>query len=1221
MTHQDCLQSWLQVQRGDGRCELCKTKFRFAPKYADNTPDRLPVPHVVFGLVRRGFYKWLPLLLRILLAASLWLLIAPLLTAYLYHCWMARPNVIFTRMWIGKLVITDLISGAVVAACIIVSFLSLMSFADFLRLEWQQQGLMGAAARRERRLEHNNNNNHNQNVNPNFIPQDADVDNGIWDHLQQEVLQRPAARATDRRLRRLAALEINENDSRDFSNMANNNHYNVDNDDEDDDEDDESWHEEDDSDSNETSSEDNDDELEHEDPPHVIDPRVADDLERILQRQANNVVPPPRPRQIQRNDGRMDQLPAFDVDQDDPIDMDINIALDELLGVRGPLLAVGRNLLWLLAFNAVYLGFFAFVPRTVGAAIGSIFFNTTMSQNFSMSDDENATEVIAFNFTEKFSVVNLWQAIDAESSRQSAAFRLHDVATVLLGYLTLACAVIFFRFMWFLSHKVRFFRNAHTRIGNHDFDDVQEAIDEVNRLVHAFGHDGAPVAEEPHGVALGLAVGIALDAMISIVKVGVLLFLKMFMLPIVLGLALDASTISLFGSTLDERVTYAGRDLFSFIMLHWVAGITFMLIVTVSVLQLREVAHPELLAQMIRPQEPQPDLLGNLMHESVATHTKRMVLSLIIYAFLLTVHVYLPLQFMLSRFVGDSLKPHLKLRFWYIFTPQLQVPLELLIFHLCMLALLEKYKNAIGGMQHIWLKFMSGVMGLTDRILPENVGGFRLLGSRPVFKVGHEVDQFWYELANSNKDPLEILTANLHTFVPASARALSTGETKSNGERVLRFGSDFIRLPIRLPGKFLRSRSVLLPTRIGKFRLKRDAFNSINPVIQIWEEVPGEPIQRPPAGWDDLGAGGADVQGRWAWGSEKKSIIEEGVASRRPFFELDQSFIDSVLVMVKLLLIGFLSWLACTALLGIALTVPLTVGRAFYTIFRIPDRWVHDPLAFGLGFGIVFPFVDKATRLIMAGELSMSERLLSWLQQIYIPPRRKFLVMLEATFLWTCVAPFLLGLVYELVFLKSDAWFKGDEPLFDLKSLLLSSLSGFIILDIWASLCVLGVFTRKFRGMIVIGDEDNALVRNLDNEQQGEDDLGANNEPTSLSWQGANGRLARFTDTFRAVVVKWEWDRVDEVVLLEECTRPILHALLTTVLVPLVFVSAFGCAFSDSSGRIRAVLTRLTLFLVCSLQIGIAWKDQLWELVEVAHKTARDDRYLIGEILLNFGEE
>lgn len=63
-------------------------------------------------------------------------------------------------------------------------------------------------------------------------------------------------------------------------------------------------------------------------------------------------------------------------------------------------------------------------------------------------------------------------------------------------------------------------------------------------------------------------------------KVGVLLFLKMFLLPVLLGIWLDGSSMELFGSNADDMILFAGRDLFSFILLHWVAGITFMLLVT-----------------------------------------------------------------------------------------------------------------------------------------------------------------------------------------------------------------------------------------------------------------------------------------------------------------------------------------------------------------------------------------------------------------------------------------------------------------------------------------------------------------------------------------------------------------------------------------------------------------------------------------------------------------
>ncbi len=119
-----------------GRCELCKTKFRFDPQYAENTPDRLPAYEVFLGLSSRFLAKWLPFALRILIAASLWLILAPLLTACLYHGWMHRPSSIMAR-WSRDVIPGDIVSGAIIAAIVIISFLSLMSFADFLRVQWQ----------------------------------------------------------------------------------------------------------------------------------------------------------------------------------------------------------------------------------------------------------------------------------------------------------------------------------------------------------------------------------------------------------------------------------------------------------------------------------------------------------------------------------------------------------------------------------------------------------------------------------------------------------------------------------------------------------------------------------------------------------------------------------------------------------------------------------------------------------------------------------------------------------------------------------------------------------------------------------------------------------------------------------------------------------------------------------------------------------------------------
>lgn len=68
----------------------------------------------------------------------LWLAVAPLMTGCLYHGWMHRPSSIVTRMK-RELIWGDIVSGAIIAAIVIVSFLSLMSFADFLRGHWHPQ--------------------------------------------------------------------------------------------------------------------------------------------------------------------------------------------------------------------------------------------------------------------------------------------------------------------------------------------------------------------------------------------------------------------------------------------------------------------------------------------------------------------------------------------------------------------------------------------------------------------------------------------------------------------------------------------------------------------------------------------------------------------------------------------------------------------------------------------------------------------------------------------------------------------------------------------------------------------------------------------------------------------------------------------------------------------------------------------------------------------------
>lgn len=1188
---------------------------------------KLPIYAVLSGLLRRLVARWLPFMIRSAFAASLWLLVAPLITAYLYHGWMARPSVVLQRVMSWRTIVTDLISGGVVASFIIISFLSLMSFADFLRLELhQQRGGGGGAAQNNNRLP----NRHRAIAGavPAVDNDDVDeinIDNGIWDEMQMHRrLHRRAHEKTPLtpRLRPLLnrATDVDETESHGLHGGEHQNHEDYE--EEVDDDEDDDYVENDESDGADSwdstvydeedeyldDAEDDNADINAMDPlyfhPEAIEAENRNEDERpIPQRRVereNEEVQQrrrPRPRQGQPNDG------FALMDQDEPIDMDINIALDELLGIRGPLLVVARNLLWLLAFNAVYLGFFAFVPRTIGIAMSAIVFNTTgiLNASANKSSDEG-TDSSSLLPSDNITFVSIWNSIEKESVRHDTTFRLHDISTIAIGYASIAVAVIAFRYLWTLGLKIRSLRSGNNQGENRvEAYNLPGAFDEMNRIVQGLGNDDPPQGDQAD-VAIGLALGVAIDVTVAIVKVGVLLFLKMFLLPIFLGIALDTSTISLFSSTLEDRILYAGKDIFSFILLHWVAGITFMLLVTVSVLQLREVAHPDLLSQMIRPQEPQPDLLGNLMNESVSTHSKRMVLSLIIYAFLLTIHIYLPVQFVVARFMDGEIKQYFQLKFCYILPPQLQVPLELLFFHLCMLALLEKYKNCLGGMQHQWLTMMTKFMGLSDCMLPHTVGSFRHIGSRPVFLNDHVVDPIWYKLIDHDKETL----ANLESiFAFHDTNIIFRGESKPNGERVVISGVDYIRLPCPP----LQNDTFLLPIKLGRYRLKRDEYKK---TIHLWEEVPGEPILRPPEGWDDLGVGGADVQGRWAWGSEKKSRIENSAAVRRPFFGSNQKFAQSMSVILKLLALACLSWLAASTVLFVVAATPMLIGRSLYYIFRVPTKWIHDPMAFGLGVTIMFPLLKKVATLIVSSDRSIYGRLRSWIGRLHTPPHRKIYILVAAFICWFGVAPLLVGACYDIAFIKSPDWFYGSLHFYDL--LRFFGL-GTVTMYIWADLCILGVFTRNYR---VFAMDNQAQPNNVDDvDAQGQE---INAADKTLSWQGKNGRVARFWGIWNSIVQNWEWDQVDEAILLYECSIPIVKELLFVLLFPILVHGVCLFQFPFLSGFTRSVMVRSALALSCCFRICCAWKDQLCNFFRFAHKTARDDLYLIGEILLNYGD-
>ena len=139
----------------------------------------------------------------------------------------------------------------------------------------------------------------------------------------------------------------------------------------------------------------------------------------------------------------------------------------------------------------------------------------------------------------------------------------------------------------------------------------------------------------------------------------------------------------------------------------------------------------------------------------------------------------------------------------------------------------------------------------------------------------------------------------------------------------------------------------------------------------------------------DLGAGGAFVQGRWAWAKERKSLIEASVAERTPFRSSSNER-RSINLIIRVIILIVLSWFA-VIFTGLAiLSFPLAVGRSFYHLLRIPPKYIHDPFAFCIGAGLFFPMISFLSRSINAVNGSLWSR---WRQCSICKCKRKLLCL------------------------------------------------------------------------------------------------------------------------------------------------------------------------------------------------------------------------------------
>ncbi|XP_010270486.1 PREDICTED: probable E3 ubiquitin ligase SUD1 isoform X2 [Nelumbo nucifera] len=152
--HQDCLLQWLNHSNAR-QCEVCKHAFSFSPVYAENAPARLPVQEFIVGMAMKACHV-LQFFLRLAFVLSVWLLIIPFITYWIWRLAFVRSLGEAQRLFLSHMsttaILTDCLHGFLLSASIVFIFLGATSLRDYFR---HLRELGGQEAEREDEGERN----------------------------------------------------------------------------------------------------------------------------------------------------------------------------------------------------------------------------------------------------------------------------------------------------------------------------------------------------------------------------------------------------------------------------------------------------------------------------------------------------------------------------------------------------------------------------------------------------------------------------------------------------------------------------------------------------------------------------------------------------------------------------------------------------------------------------------------------------------------------------------------------------------------------------------------------------------------------------------------------------------------------------------------------------------------------------------------------------------
>ncbi|RHY51309.1 hypothetical protein DYB38_006621, partial [Aphanomyces astaci] len=224
-----------------------------------------------------------------------------------------------------------------------------------------------------------------------------------------------------------------------------------------------------------------------------------------------------------------------------------------------------------------------------------------------------------------------------------------------------------------------------------------------------------PKRRDPHiGSVFGPLMW-ALSCLCAAAKLTTHLVLKVFVLPVVIGIAVDVATLPLFHATAMHRLSFAVHHMLAAYAAHWVLGMSFIHFISVAVLQLREVLHPDILTGVLYPHDPHQYKFKAILAGNAPTQYLSMAVATFKYAMFVPILVSAPVY--LATWLLPAWVFPLDVHLSYLFAIG-QVPLELAIAHINVQDSLDHFAPTIGHLQTKWMAVVCRWLGLVEFLLP-----------------------------------------------------------------------------------------------------------------------------------------------------------------------------------------------------------------------------------------------------------------------------------------------------------------------------------------------------------------------------------------------------------------------------------------------------------------------------------------------------------------------